>query len=132
MENNKIFTKRIKEERDKRGWTQQYMANLLGIKIGTLSGYERSYRTPDLDMVTKIANVFGVSVDYLLGRDEDDNAPWWEKGNPPAPVELDMFIRNQPNLRLFGDPMNEDVKDDIMLALQTAWEVLKKERAKKQ
>lgn len=132
MENNNVFAKRLKEEREKRGWTQEYMANLLEIKIGTLSGYERSYRTPDLDMTMKIANLFGVSVDYLLGREEGDTIPWWEKGNPPAAVELDMFIRNQPNLRLFGDPMNEDVKDDIMLALRTAWEVLKNERAKKQ
>ncbi|AHF07270.1 helix-turn-helix domain-containing protein [Desulfitobacterium metallireducens] len=132
MENNKLLAKRIKEEREKRGWTQEYMANLLEIKIGTLSGYERSYRTPDLEMTMKIANLLGVSVDYLLGREEGDNLPWWEKGNPPAPLELEQFIRNQPNLRLFGDPMNEDVKDDIMLALRTAWEVLKNERAKKQ
>lgn len=131
MENNKALAKRLKEEREKRGWTQEYMANLLEIKIGTLSGYERSYRTPDLDMTLKIANLFGVSVDYLLGREESDHTPWWEKGTPPTPVELDEFIRNQPNLRLFGDPMNEDVKDDIMLALRTAWEVLKNERAKK-
>jgi len=132
MENNNLLAKRLKEEREKRGWTQEYMANLLEIKIGTLSGYERNYRTPDLDMTMKIADLLGVSVDYLLGREEGDNTPWWEKGSPPAPIELDTFIRSQPNLRLFGDPMNEDVKDDIMLALRTAWEVLKKERAKKQ
>lgn len=82
-------------------------------------------------MVTKIANLFGISVDYLLGRDEDDNIPWWEKNHPPAPIDLDNFIRTQPNLWLFGDPMNEDVKDDIMLALRTAWEVLKKQKAAK-
>lgn len=130
MENSKIFAKRLKEEREKRGWTQEYMAGLLEVKIATLSGYERNYRTPDLDMATKIAGLFGISVDYLLGRDEDDT-PWWEKNNTPAPVDLGNFIRNQPNLRLFGDPMDEDVKDDIMLALRTAWEILKKQREKK-
>jgi transcriptional regulator with XRE-family HTH domain len=131
VDNSKIFAKRLKEEREKMGWTQEYMANLLEIKIATLSGYERNYRTPDLDMATKIANLLGVSVDYLLGRDEGESVPWWEKNNPPAAVELDNFIRNQPNLRLFGDPMSEDVKDDIMLALRTAWEVLKKQQAAK-
>lgn len=131
MENNKVFAKRLKEEREKRGWTQEYMANLLEIKIGTLSGYERNYRTPDLEMTMKIADVLGVTVDYLLGREELDNVPWWEKSNPPAPIELDEFIRNQPNLRLFGDPMNEDVKDDIMLALRAAWGILNKDGTKK-
>ncbi|MDA8226881.1 MAG: helix-turn-helix transcriptional regulator [Desulfitobacterium hafniense] len=91
-----------------------------------MSGYERNYRTPDLEMTTKIADVFGVTVDYLVGREESESMPWWEKANPPARIELEEFIRSQPNLRLFGDPMNEDVKDDLMLALQTAWEVVKK------
>ncbi|HPZ43598.1 MAG TPA: helix-turn-helix transcriptional regulator [Bacillota bacterium] len=131
MSNSKVFARRLKEEREKRGWTQEYMAGLLQIKIGTLSGYERNYRTPDLDMVTKIANLLGVSVDYLLGRDRGEDIPWWEKDSPPAAIELDKFIRSQPNLRLFGDPMSEDVKDDVMLALRAAWEVLKKERAAK-
>ena len=131
MENSKIFAKRLKEEREKRDWTQEYMAGLLDIKVATLSGYERNYRTPDLDMATKIADLLGVSVDYLLGRDEEDNIPWWEKNHPPTPVDLDNFIRTQSNLRLFGDAMNEDVKDDIMLALRTAWEVLKKQKADK-
>ena len=125
---NDVFAKRLKKEREKRGWTQEYMANLLQIKIGTLSGYERNYRTPDMDMVSKIASLFGVSMDYLYGRDESDEIPWWEKNNPPSAVDLDNFIRTQPNLRLFGDPMNEDVKDDIMLALRAVWEVLKKQR----
>ncbi len=128
MEKSNLFSRRLKEEREKRGWTQEYMAGLLQIKIGTLSGYERNYRTPDLEMVTKIANLLGVSVDYLLGRAEGETTPWWEQVSPPPAVELDKFIRNQPNLRLFGDPMSEDVKEDIMLALRTVWEVLKKEK----
>jgi transcriptional regulator with XRE-family HTH domain len=129
MEKSSVFGRRLKEEREKRGWTQEYMAGLLQIKIGTLSGYERNYRSPDLEMVTKIANLLDVAVDYLLGRDEGGNVPWWEKENPPAPVDLEKFIRSQPNLRLFGDPMSEEVKDDVMLALHAAWAVLKKERA---
>ncbi|MBF7083930.1 helix-turn-helix transcriptional regulator [Desulfallas sp. Bu1-1] len=48
-------SRRLKEEREKRGWTQEYMANLLQIKIGTLSGYERGYRTPDLEMTKNFA-----------------------------------------------------------------------------
>ena len=65
-------------------------------------------------------------LDYLLGRNEGENLNWWEGKNPPAYIELDDSIRSQPNLRLFGDPMSEDVKGDIMSALRTVWEVLKK------
>ena len=129
MSSSKIFARRLKEEREKRGWTQEYMAGLLKIKIGTLSGYERNYRTPDLEMVARIANLLGVTVDNLLGRSGEGDIPWWEKDSPPIGIELDEFIRSQPNLRIFGDQINDDVKEDVMLALRTAWEVLKKERA---
>lgn len=131
MSNNEVFARRLKEEREKRGWTQEYMANLLSIKIGTLSGYERNYRSPDLVMAAKIADLLGVPVDYLLGREDDANVLWLEKDNPPANIDLERFILEQPNLRIFGDPMSEEVKEDVMLALRTAWEVLKKERAAK-
>ena len=60
---------RIKEEREKRGWTQAFLADKLNIKIGTLSGYERGYRNPDIDMLSKIAATFGVTTDYLLGHE---------------------------------------------------------------
>mgnify|MGYP000889343818 CR=1 FL=1 len=125
---NEKFAKRLKEERGKKGWTQEHMAKLLNIKIGTLSGYERNYRTPDLEMTSKIANLLGVSVDYLLGLNDNEAGTWWEKDTPPTDIELDKFIREQPNLRIFGDPLDEEVKDDIMLALRAAWEALKKER----
>lgn len=40
---------------------------MIGLSIGTLSGYERNYREPDFETVTKLSNILGVSVDYLLG-----------------------------------------------------------------
>lgn len=124
---NKILAKRIKEERKKKGWTQNYMAEQIGVKAGTFSGYERGYRVPETKTVEKLANLFGVSMDYLLGRDET----WLDKDSPPDDVELEQFIREHSNLRVFGDPLSEDVKDDIMLALKAAWEVVKRERAVK-
>lgn len=130
MVGNELFAARLKEEREKRGWTQDYMANLLGIKSATLSGYERCYREPDLTMLEKIADLLKVSVDYLMGREDtvETERPWYEKDKPPTDVDLEEFIRAQPNLSLFGDPVHEDVKEDIMLALRTAWEFLKKDR----
>lgn len=65
---SEIFAKRLKMERERRAWTQGHMATLLGISNGTLSGYERNYREPDLDTLTKIAELLEVSSDYLLGK----------------------------------------------------------------
>lgn len=63
-----IFAKRLKTERESKGWTQEYMAQLLGISNGTLSGYERKYREPDLETLTNIAMLLNISLDYLLGK----------------------------------------------------------------
>ncbi|MGI6129051.1 MAG: helix-turn-helix domain-containing protein [bacterium] len=58
---------RIRISREARGWTQAVLAEKLGIKIGTLSGYERNYRQPNLEMIKNIATVLDVSADYILG-----------------------------------------------------------------
>lgn len=63
--------KRIQSVRKSRGWTQARLAEALGVKTGTLSGYERGYRRPDVVMIGRIASLLQVSVDYLLGREAD-------------------------------------------------------------
>ena len=66
------FKKRFKELREENGLTQQKLADELGVKRSTVAGYE-SGNQPGYDMLSKIANVFGVSVDYLLGRTDIKN-----------------------------------------------------------
>ncbi len=50
--------------------TQAQMAQILGLPRETYRNYEVGNREPPLDTLLKMANYFGVSVDYLLGRDE--------------------------------------------------------------
>jgi transcriptional regulator with XRE-family HTH domain len=121
---NKVLAKRLKEVRLKKNLTQEQVADMLGIEAATLSGYEREYRAPDANTLERLADIYGVSIDYLMGRDDI-----LDRDTPPDEVDLERFIREQSNIRVFGDALSEDVKDDMMLALRTAWEVIKKERA---
>lgn len=50
--------------------TQLQIANQLNIPRETYRGYETGSRQPDPAMLIKMANYFGVTVDYLLGNDE--------------------------------------------------------------
>ncbi len=50
--------------------TQAQIAQILGLPRETYRNYEVGNREPPLDTLLKMANYFGVSVDYLLGRDE--------------------------------------------------------------
>jgi transcriptional regulator with XRE-family HTH domain len=65
---SEIFAKRLKEERENKHWTQGYFASLLGVSNGTISGYERNYREPDINTLIKISELLDVSIDYLTGK----------------------------------------------------------------
>lgn len=54
--------------RKDRGLTQQQLADSLHISRATYAQYEIGRRTPDYDILHKLADFFEVSTDYLLGR----------------------------------------------------------------
>ncbi len=60
----------LKKLRKNAHMTQQELADALWISKSTVSCYEQDTRFPSSEMLIKIANVFHVSVDYLLGREE--------------------------------------------------------------
>lgn len=69
------FSERLISLREARGWSKTYVANHLGLKnMQTYANYEYGRREPDLETTTKLAKLFNVSTDYLLGRasKEDD------------------------------------------------------------
>lgn len=64
MEFNRIITLLRKE----RGITQKQAAQDLGVSQALLSHYEKGIRECGLEFVVKVADYYGVSCDYLLGR----------------------------------------------------------------
>lgn len=70
---NEKFANRLKTLRKLKGYTQKDFSKIIGVKQTTVSNYEKGLRFPDLDKLNQIANIFNVSVDYLIGRNEIDN-----------------------------------------------------------
>ena len=68
-----MFAIRLKSLRKNKKLTQAQMANMLGITRQGYAKYENNDSEPDLSTIDKLANFFGVSTDYLLGRDESEN-----------------------------------------------------------
>ena len=66
-----IFTERIKECRKKAGLTQEQVAEALEIGYSTYRHYEYGNRMPLVTDAAKMAELFGVSLDYLAGLSED-------------------------------------------------------------
>ncbi|MBC6974895.1 helix-turn-helix transcriptional regulator [Bacillus sp. Xin] len=61
---------RLSELRKNQKWSLQDTADRLGIAKSTYAGYENGYRLPSLQSLSKIADLFDTSVDYILGRTE--------------------------------------------------------------
>ncbi|ALS26500.1 helix-turn-helix transcriptional regulator [Paenibacillus cisolokensis] len=64
----------LRKLRKKSGWTQEQLAAKLNVAKSTISQYENNINEPDLQMLVQMANLFNVSVDYLLGREMYDQA----------------------------------------------------------
>ena len=63
-----LFPTRLKALRKSMNLPQEQLARLLDVDRSTISSYESSLRQPSLGTLSRIADVFGVSTDYLLGR----------------------------------------------------------------
>lgn len=62
---------RFKELREKHGYTHEELAELLGIGTTQIWRYENEKTDPSTKILGRIAKVFGVSTDYLLGLSDD-------------------------------------------------------------
>lgn len=63
---------RIKDLREDRDLRQSDLAAATGIDQRTISNYETGKTSPDAYALIKLADYFGVSVDYLIGRTDMD------------------------------------------------------------
>ena len=96
----------IKAIRQKRKITQVDLAKKINVKQETISAYESDKALPSADVLVKIANYLNTSVDYLLGRIEDDS-PLSEfnikKMNPKTYRMINNFIM-----------LKDKEKDDVL------------------
>jgi transcriptional regulator with XRE-family HTH domain len=62
------FATRLRALRDERGWTQQELARLANCARPNIAMLERENCFPSVPLLLGLADAFGVSTDYLLGR----------------------------------------------------------------
>ena len=66
--NMRSFGEILTSLREERGIYQKELAAILKVSVGTVSNYENNIHFPDQDALLQLADYFGVTVDYLLGR----------------------------------------------------------------
>jgi transcriptional regulator with XRE-family HTH domain len=69
--NNNLADK-LRQLRRKRGWNQEFLASLIGIGRQYISKYESGKLSPSFKTLDKLADTFGVSIDFLRVKEKVD------------------------------------------------------------
>lgn len=113
---------RLKALRTQQRKTQQEMADLLGITRQGYAKYENNLGEPDNSTLSKLADYFEVSTDYLLGR-TDKIALTPQEKEKEEEVEFQAFA-NDPSLQLWYKELPKNREEDLQ-RLRKMWEILK-------
>ena len=65
------FANRLKELRIEKSLSQQQLANLMSMSKMAISHWESGHSEPSIAQLIYLAELFGVTIDYLVGKDSD-------------------------------------------------------------
>ena len=103
------------------------------LNIGPTTLYKWKKQTPKSDILIKVADYFGVSTDYLLGRSGDkyDLSPQ-EKIDIGIEAEKMMKgLNDEGSVNFYGEPMSEEDKEATLSALNLLMTINRKKAKKK-
>lgn len=97
------FGERLKILREKRGLSQAELSKRINKSKSVISGYENNIKIPPLDVLTSLATLYNVSLDYICGIDKKEM------------VSIDDLTKNQKDLVItlileFKSPNNKAFK----------------------
>lgn len=117
-----MLGERIRRLRTGARMKQSDLAQRLGISTSAVGMYEQGRREPPYHVLLKLSELFGVSVDWLLAREES-----------AAPAQSDDFsdmlsafhqqLRQQEGLMFHGRPLSESDLEKIMRAMRLGAEL---------
>lgn len=114
---------RLAQLRQKRGWSQQKVAELTNVSQSTIAMIEKNKRGLTDGMMNTFANLYNVTTDYILGRD----LPEWATKDDI--IELDEMLESNVTMAYGGERLTEEEKQRVKDVLTTIfWDKVQKRK----
>ncbi|ARA98585.1 MULTISPECIES: helix-turn-helix domain-containing protein [Anoxybacillaceae] len=138
MEKSRIRT--IRRQKDLSGTK---VAEMLGISAQYYYDIEKGKRNLSAEMATRLAEIFGVTTDYLLGRTDkpNDESDWdsklpelTEKEERDIALKLEKILNqldHENAVSFYGEPMDEETKEAMRISLESSLRLAKQLAKKK-
>lgn len=124
------FGEKLRKLRMERGMTQAELARQAGLGLRTITNYESGATYPhDRKVYGKLAGILGVEADYLHNENDDFVAQVQEEFGYRGRKGAEKLIREVTGLFAGGDMAEEDM-DEMMLAIQEAYVMAKRNNKK--
>lgn len=103
------------------------------LNIGPTTLYKWKNQTPKSDILIKVADFFGVSTDYLLGRSNDkyDLSPEEKIDIGIEAKKMMKGLNDEGSINFYGEPMSEEDKEATLSALNLLMTINRKKAKKK-
>ncbi|MCI8630665.1 MAG: helix-turn-helix transcriptional regulator [Firmicutes bacterium] len=104
---------KLKELREAAGYNKREVAEKLDMPYTTYNNYETGAREAGSETLKKIANLYGVSIDYIFENDTQSSAYYLDRET----AEMAQEIYENPELRILFDASRKVSKEDLQLVV---------------
>lgn len=110
---DKELISRIIDLRESHNWTQKDLADKMGFNKVTMNKIEHGNRNITNSELAKLADIFEVTTDYLLGK---NSTPAW--ANEKDTNDLEKFLNdNEGSMTYGGEDLTEEQKEQVRVAM---------------
>ena len=88
-----MLSTRIAILRISKGWSQAELAQRIGVSASAIGMYEQCRREPSLDLVVRLARLFGVTTDYLLTGEAALSEPAMAQELPSITIRTETLLQ---------------------------------------
>lgn len=99
---------KLSELRNEKGLTQREIAKIFNVSQGTYNNWENGKTQPSIEQLVAIADFFGVSIDYLVGRESEDGIIASAKDN-----RINLSDKSRDALYVFENHIRQKIIDRL-------------------